>query len=166
MSCAKLAFFISYFKSVTLDIILEFITKSDKIFLCLLEMFFTITFLNLQYKTRSKVIPTHSTHQFPSLHPLKTSENLWFSVVFRVYEMGTLVNHGTYTQIIAARLSISFVANLQLYKFVYYLQTSSISLALLKNYWVSLRQKCPNMELFLVRIFLYSVRMQENTDRK
>ena len=26
--------------------------------------------------------------------------------------------------------------------------------------------KCPNTELFLVRIFLYSVRIQENTDQK
>ena len=31
---------------------------------------------------------------------------------------------------------------------------------------LALREKCPNMELFLVRIFLYSVRMQENTDHK
>ena len=31
---------------------------------------------------------------------------------------------------------------------------------------IALREKCPNMELFLVRIFLYSVRIQENTDQK
>ena len=31
---------------------------------------------------------------------------------------------------------------------------------------VILREKCPNTEFFLVRIFLYSVRMQENTDQK
>ena len=30
----------------------------------------------------------------------------------------------------------------------------------------TLREKCPNTELFLVRIFLYSVRIQENTDQK
>ena len=30
----------------------------------------------------------------------------------------------------------------------------------------SLREKCPNTELFLVRIFLYSVGIQENTDQK
>ena len=30
----------------------------------------------------------------------------------------------------------------------------------------SLREKCPNTECFLVRIFLYSVRIQENTDQK
>ena len=30
----------------------------------------------------------------------------------------------------------------------------------------SLHEKCPNTELFLVRIFLYSVRIQENTDQK
>ena len=30
----------------------------------------------------------------------------------------------------------------------------------------SLREKCPNMDLFLVRIFLYSVRIQEITDQK
>ena len=29
-----------------------------------------------------------------------------------------------------------------------------------------LLEKCPNTELFLVRIFLYSVRIQENTDHK
>ena len=28
----------------------------------------------------------------------------------------------------------------------------------------TLRKKCPNTDLFLVRIFLYSVRIQENTD--
>ena len=31
---------------------------------------------------------------------------------------------------------------------------------------VTLREKCPNTEFFLVRIFLYSVRIQENTDQK
>ena len=31
---------------------------------------------------------------------------------------------------------------------------------------LSLREKCPNTELFLVRIFLYSIRIQENTDQK
>ena len=30
----------------------------------------------------------------------------------------------------------------------------------------SLREKCPSTELFLVRIFLYSVWIQENTDQK
>ena len=30
----------------------------------------------------------------------------------------------------------------------------------------ALRKKCPNTELFLVRILLYSVRIQENTDEK
>ena len=29
-----------------------------------------------------------------------------------------------------------------------------------------LREKCPNTELFLVRIFLYSVQIQENTEQK
>ena len=33
------------------------------------------------------------------------------------------------------------------------------------KYYLSLREKCPNTELFLVRIFLYSVRIQENTDQ-
>ena len=31
---------------------------------------------------------------------------------------------------------------------------------------LSLRKKCPNTELFLVRIFLYSVPIQKNTDQK
>ena len=30
----------------------------------------------------------------------------------------------------------------------------------------TLREKCPNTEIFLVRIFPYSVRMWENTDQK
>ena len=30
----------------------------------------------------------------------------------------------------------------------------------------SLREKCPNTEFFLVRIFLYSVQIEENTDKK
>ena len=29
-----------------------------------------------------------------------------------------------------------------------------------------MRENCPNIEIFLVRIFLYSVRIQENTDHK
>ena len=31
---------------------------------------------------------------------------------------------------------------------------------------IALRKKCPNVELFLVRIFLYSVRVEENIDQK
>ena len=31
---------------------------------------------------------------------------------------------------------------------------------------MAMREKCPNTELFLVRIFLYSVQIQENTDQK
>ena len=31
---------------------------------------------------------------------------------------------------------------------------------------LTLREKCPNTELFLVGIFLYSDRIQENTDQK
>ena len=31
---------------------------------------------------------------------------------------------------------------------------------------IPLRGKCPNTEFFLARIFLYSVRVQENTDQK
>ena len=31
---------------------------------------------------------------------------------------------------------------------------------------LTLGEKCPNTELFLVRIFLYSVRIQENMDQK
>ena len=31
---------------------------------------------------------------------------------------------------------------------------------------MTLHEKCPNMEIFLVRIFLYSVQIQENTDQK
>ena len=31
---------------------------------------------------------------------------------------------------------------------------------------LSLREKCPNTELFLTRVFVYSVWIQENTDQK
>ena len=31
---------------------------------------------------------------------------------------------------------------------------------------LTLREKCPNTEFFLVRIFLYSGRIQENTDQE
>ena len=31
---------------------------------------------------------------------------------------------------------------------------------------LTLREKCPNTEFFLVRIFLYSIGMQESTDQK
>ena len=34
---------------------------------------------------------------FPSLHPLKTRENLWFSVVLRGYKMETLARNGLKT---------------------------------------------------------------------
>ena len=33
------------------------------------------------------------------------------------------------------------------------------------SFTYSLREKCPNTEFFLVRIFLYSVQIQENTDQ-
>ena len=31
---------------------------------------------------------------------------------------------------------------------------------------MALHEKCPNMEIFLVRIFLYSVQIQESTNQK
>ena len=40
------------------------------------------------------------------------------------------------------------------------------NLTTLKSTKLSLREKCPNTEFVLVRIFLYSVRIQENTDQK
>ena len=44
------------------------------------------------------------------------------------------------------------------------------SISVLNIYYVSLlntlHEKCPNTELFLVRIFLYSVQIQENADSK
>ena len=36
----------------------------------------------------------------------------------------------------------------------------------LRSIALALREKCPNREFFLVRIFLYSVLMQENADQK
>ena len=46
-------------------------------------MFFTITFLNLQYKTRSKVIPTRSTHQCSHFIP---PENIRKPLVFCCFQ--------------------------------------------------------------------------------
>ena len=37
---------------------------------------------------------------------------------------------------------------------------------MLLDAFVTLREKCPNTELFLVRIFLYSVTNTENADQK
>ena len=37
---------------------------------------------------------------------------------------------------------------------------------IINNDIISLREKCPDTELFLIRIFPYSVRMRENTDQK
>ena len=41
----------------------------------------------------------------------------------------------------------------------------ALSLTLV-NWSLTLREKRPNTDLFLVRIFLYSARIQENTDLK
>ena len=42
--------------------------------------------------------------------------------------------------------------------------SSSSTLVITCNATLTLHEKCPNMEFFLCRIFLYSVRIQENTD--
>ena len=34
------------------------------------------------------------------------------------------------------------------------------------NHFITQREKCPNTEFFLVRIFPYSVQIQENTDQE
>ena len=70
------------------------------------------------------------------LYPLKTSENFWFLIFFRVYRSGTLVEDGVITK--WSRWSVKFP---------------------------SLRENCPNTEFFLVRIFPHSDWMQENTDQ-
>ena len=41
-----------------------------------------------------------------------------------------------------------------------------LGLFLMRSVSLTLREKCPNTEFFPVRIFLYSVRIQENTDQK
>ena len=41
-----------------------------------------------------------------------------------------------------------------------------ISQIVFENIYAGLREKCPNTELFLVHIFLYSDWTQENTDQK
>ena len=50
-------------------------------------------------------------------------------------------------------------------------KTSACRKNILRNYalcwnFTPLHEKCPNAEFFLVRIFLYSVRIQKNTDQK
>ena len=49
------------------------------------------------------------------------------------------------------------------YLYIFKLRITSASIG-----WnpFALREKCPNTELFLVRIFVYSVQIQENTDQK
>ena len=47
---------------------------------------------------------------------------------------------------------------------VSHLQQVVFSFHTLRN--VTLREKCPNTEFFLVRIFMYSVQIEENTDQK
>ena len=42
--------------------------------------------------------------------------------------------------------------------------SSSSTLVITCSAALTLHEKCPNMEFFLFRIFLYSVRIQENTD--
>ena len=44
--------------------------------------------------------------------------------------------------------------------------TSFLHLSSFILHYIPLREKCPNKEFFLVRIFPYSVRLRENTDQK
>ena len=45
--------------------------------------------------------------------------------------------------------------------------SKSAELQLVDDLWLKpLPEKCPDAEFYLVRIFLYSVRVQENTDQK
>ena len=59
-----------------------------------------------------------------------------------------------------------------MYEFPYWLLNKvvwvhlQLSLQIALNEIASLREKCPNPELFLVRIFQYSDWKQENTDQK
>ena len=41
-----------------------------------------------------------------------------------------------------------------------------LELFLMRSLSLTLREKFPNTEFFMVRIFLYSVQIQENTDHK
>ena len=43
---------------------------------------------------------------------------------------------------------------------------SIVDVIQIKFSYYTLREKCPNTEFFVVCVFLYSVRIQENTDRK
>ena len=53
-----------------------------------------------------------------------------------------------------------------LYAIVLHLTDGLYSICQLQTIVPALREKHPGKELFLVRIFLYSVRIQENTDHK
>ena len=46
------------------------------------------------------------------------------------------------------------------------IETSSWHVIYFLQMKTTLREMCPNMEFFLVRIFLYSIQIQENTDQK
>ena len=49
----------------------------------------------------------------------------------------------------------------------YFILISNLLLNLsITSFYLSLREKCPNAQFILVRIFLYSHWIQENTDQK
>ena len=51
------------------------------------------------------------------------------------------------------------IIDVLIHKYLVFLNNVSV-------YEETMREKCPNTEVFLVRIFLYSVQMQENKDQK
>ena len=58
---------------------------------------FIFFFFQFQYDKR---LPKPFLTDASILYPLKTSENLWFSGVFRGYKMGTLVKNGLISVIV------------------------------------------------------------------
>ena len=62
-----------------------------------------------------------------------------------------------------------FFANHQYQEYIwweYFFSREYLFTNLMQREKISLREKCPNSEFFLVLIFPYSVRIQENTDQK
>ena len=112
-----------------------------------------------------RVIDLIDSPEFILLFPTDRLFLIFFDIDFALYLYG--VAKYFYNYLFHIYLSVFFHIYL-LVCFKHFIQ-SWYYLAVLKhfNIWSEApHEKCPNTELFLVRIFLYSDRIQENTDQK
>ena len=71
------------------------------------------------------------------------------------------------TSFLCCELNIQFKWNKLNFRLTFFNQFCHLFLLVPSTkLYITLREKCPNTEFFLVRIFLYSFRIQENTDQK